>query len=46
MEFMRWYSAAYVLVSGAVEAICWGLLLYAYAKATATNVALSHSSLP
>lgn len=46
MEFMRWYTAAYVLVSGAVEATCWGLLLYAYAKATAATVARSPSSLP
>jgi hypothetical protein len=45
MEFMRWYSAAYVLVGGAVEAICWGLLLYAYAKATATGVARPQSPL-
>lgn len=39
MNFMRWYSAAYVVVEGAVEAISWGLILYAYVKASALATA-------
>lgn len=32
---LRWYGSSFAVVEGAVEAISWGLILYAYVKTSA-----------
>jgi hypothetical protein len=43
---LRWYGSAFALLEGVVEAMCWGLILYAYVKTSALVVDESSSGLP
>ena len=42
---LRWYGSAFAVVEGIIEAICWGLILYAYAKTSALAVGGSSAGL-
>lgn len=43
---LRWYGSAFAVIEGVVEAMCWGLILYAYLKTGALAVGKSSSGLP
>jgi hypothetical protein len=42
---LHWYGSAFAVIDGGIEAICWGLILYAYVKTSALAAGESFAGL-